>query len=107
MPSPLTALTVLAADPLSGVNPGSGAGDLPGTNIVNGLASGIGNWALIAAVVGVFVGGLLWAFGSYSQNYQQALNGRRGVLVSGVAALLVGAGPHIINFFFSQGGTAA
>ena len=43
------------------------------------------------------------AFGHYSQNYQQAYNGRRGVLVSALAALLIGGAPHIISFFLGQG----
>jgi hypothetical protein len=29
--------------------------------------------------------------------------GRRAVLVSGLAALLIGAAPDIVNFFFGQG----
>jgi MFS family permease len=60
-------------------------------------------WALIAAVVGVVVGAIMWAFGHYSQNFQQAYNGRRGVLVSGLAALLIGGAPHLIQFFQHQG----
>jgi hypothetical protein len=43
------------------------------------------------------------AFGHYSQNYQQAYNGRRGVMVSALAAVLIGGAPHIISFFLSQG----
>jgi len=43
------------------------------------------------------------AFGHFSHNYQQSVNGRKGVIVSGVAALLIGASSQIINFFFSQG----
>ncbi|MCU4186945.1 DUF6112 family protein [Acidiferrimicrobium sp. IK] len=76
---------------------------VPGTTFLDNLASGLGTWALIASVIGIFAGGVIWAFGSYSQNYQQAYNGRKGVLVSGVAALLIGAGPHLIGFFYSQG----
>ena len=43
------------------------------------------------------------AFGHYSQNYQQAYNGRKGVLVSGLAALLIGGAPYIIGFLLSKG----
>ena len=67
------------------------------------LADGIGGWALIAAMMGIVVGAVLWAFGHYSQNYQQAYNGRRGVMVSALAAVLIGGAPHIISFFLSQG----
>jgi MFS family permease len=80
------------------------AGDLPGTNVLQSLANGVGFWALVAALVGIVIGAVMWAFGHYSQNYQQAYNGRRGVMVSALAALLVGGASHIISFFVSQGG---
>lgn len=77
--------------------------DLPGAGTLGHLANGIGTFALLAAMVGVFVGAVVWAFGHYSQNYQQSLNGRRGVLVSGLAAILIGAAPVLINFFLGVG----
>jgi MFS family permease len=79
------------------------AGGLPGAQTLQRLADGIGGWALIAAMMGIVVGAVLWAFGHYSQNYQQAYNGRRGVLVSALAAVLIGGAPHIISFFLGQG----
>lgn len=93
---PLSALASVGLSP----NPN----DLPGSNVLTSLANGIGGWAVIAAVVGIVVGAIMWAFGHYSQNYQQAYNGRRGVMVSGLAALLIGAAPKVVNFFLSQGG---
>lgn len=80
--------------------------DLPGSNVLHTIADGIGAWALIAAMLGIVVGAVLWAFGHYSQNYQQAYNGRRGVLVSGLAAILIGAAPQVITFFMHQGQVA-
>ncbi len=85
------------------VNMTPSATSLPGSNILQRLADGVDSWALIAAMVGVVIGAVLWAFGHYSQNYQQAYNGRRGVLVSGLAALLIGAGPYLVGYFYSQG----
>ena len=79
------------------------ASGLPGTSTLQSLADGLGWWALIAALVGVVVGAILWAFGHYSQNYQQAYNGRRGVMVSALAALLIGGASHIVGFFLGQG----
>jgi MFS family permease len=76
---------------------------LPGAQTIQDLANGIAGWALIAAVLGLVVGSILWAFGHYSQNYQQAYNGRRGVIVSAVAGVLIGAAPHVIDFFFHSG----
>ena len=52
-----------------------------------------GAWALIAALVGLVIGAAAWALGVHSQNYQQSMVGRRAVLVSGLAALLIGAAP--------------
>ena len=76
---------------------------LPGESLLQHLAAGVGFWALIAAMVGIIAGAIMWAFGHYSQNYQQAYNGRRGVMVSALAAVLIGGAPHIISFFLSQG----
>ncbi|HXW81066.1 MAG TPA: DUF6112 family protein [Acidimicrobiales bacterium] len=84
------------------VNPAQ-SNDLPGDGTLSDLASGLGHWALLASIVGVIVGGVMWAFGHFSHNYQQSYNGRKGVIVSGVAALLIGAAQEIISFFFSQG----
>lgn len=78
-------------------------GDLPGGTTLQTLTNGIGGWALILSLVGLVVGAAAWALGSHSQNYQQSYIGRRTVLVSGLAALLIGAAPEIINFFFHTG----
>jgi MFS family permease len=83
------------------LNPDPGA--LPGTPLLQRLADGLDWWALLAAILGVVVGAIMWAFGHYSQNYQQAYNGRRGVMVSALAAVLIGGAPHIISFLVGQG----
>jgi MFS family permease len=88
---------------LAAVNLKPDVNQIPGSNILQEIANGIGGWALVAAMLGVVVGAVMWAFGHYSQNYQQAYNGRRGVLVSGLAALLIGGAPYIINFLVQQG----
>jgi MFS family permease len=88
---------------LAAVNLKPDVNQIPGSNVLQQLANGIGGWALVAAMVGVVVGAVMWAFGHYSQNYQQAYNGRRGVLVSGIAAVLIGGAPYIINFLVQQG----
>ncbi len=104
-PTQAPSTTVVRLPALGPIDPGSGQSTVvPGVKFLDSLASGLGTWALIASVIGIFAGGVIWAFGSYSQNYQQAYNGRKGVLVSGLAALLVGAGPYLVGFFYSQGG---
>ncbi len=77
--------------------------DLPGSGTLQQLVNGLAGWALILALVGMLVGAAIWALGSHAQNYQQAYAGRRAVLASGAAALLVGAAPAIVNFFFHAG----
>lgn len=77
--------------------------NLPGGDVLQHLTNGLGGWALILALVGLLIGAAAWALGAHAQNYHQAFNGRRTVLVSGLAALLVGAAPALINFFFHTG----
>ena len=76
---------------------------LPGGGTLQTLTNGLGAWALIAALAGLVIGAAAWALGVHAQNFQQSLIGRRAVLVSGLAALLIGAAPPIINFFFHTG----
>lgn len=54
-------------------------------------------------MVGLLIGAVTWALSSHSQNYQHSLTGRRAVLVSGLAALLIGAAPAIVTFFYNLG----
>ncbi len=76
---------------------------LPGGQTLQHLMNGLGAWALALSLVGLLIGAAAWALGSHGQNYQQTFVGRRAVLISGLAALLIGAGPAIVNFFFSTG----
>jgi|SRR5271163_4321457 len=78
---------------------------LPGGGTLQQLTNGLGGWALIAALIGLLIGAAAWALGSHSQNLQQSFVGRRTVLISGLAALIVGAAPTLINFFFHTGST--
>ncbi len=76
---------------------------LPGGQVLQQFMNGIGGWALALSLVGLLIGAAAWALGSHGQNYHQTFVGRRAVLISGLAALLIGAGPAIVNFFFSTG----
>ncbi len=93
-------------DLLAQVTMDPNGGKLPGTNVLQDLTNGIGAWALIAALIGMVVGAVAWAFGQHSQNYHQAYSGRKGVIISGAAALLIGAAPPVINFFYAAGQSA-
>lgn len=81
--------------------------NLPGGAELQKLTDGIGGWALVFALVGLVVGAAMWALGAHSQNYHQSVSGRRAVLVSGIAALLIGAAPTLVNFFFHAGQAAS
>jgi hypothetical protein len=76
---------------------------LPGGAALQTLVNGIGGWALIIALAGLVIGAAMWALGAHSQNYQQSFVGKRAVLVSGLAALIIGAAPVIVDFFFHTG----
>jgi len=76
---------------------------LPGGEVLQKLTNGLGGWALALSLIGLLIGAAAWALGAHSQNYQQSYSGRKAVLVSGFAALLIGAGPAIVNFFFATG----
>jgi len=98
----LTSLLAASGGSNIQLDPSQG-GDLPGEQTLETLASGVGHWALLAAIVGIIVGGVMWAFGHFTHNYQQSYSGRRGVIVSAVAALLIGGASQIISFFFTAG----
>ncbi len=75
------------------------AGGLPGSNVLQQLVNGAEAWALTIALLGAFIGAALWAVASHGHNHQYAARGRMAALISGAAALTVGAAPGLINFF--------
>ena len=79
---------------------------LPGSNVLQQLVDGAQAWALAVALLGTFIGAGLWAVASHSHNHHHAARGRMAALVSAAAALVVGAGPGLINFFEHLGTTA-
>ena len=82
-------------------------GQLPGGEVLQNLTNGVMGWALILSLVALVVSAVAWALGSNSNNYQYSVAGRRGVVIAGLAALLIGAAPAIINFFFDTGTTVS
>lgn len=79
------------------------ASGLPGSGTLQSLINGLAWWALLAALLGLVLGAATWALGAHSNNYQHAASGKRAVLVSAAAALLIGAAPAIVNFLFGAG----
>jgi hypothetical protein len=76
---------------------------LPGSQVLQGLLDGAQAWALAIALVGAFVGAGTWAVASHGHNAHYAARGRMAALISGASALVVGAGPGLINFFSALG----
>jgi hypothetical protein len=79
---------------------------LPGSNVLQQLVNGAEAWGRAIAHLGAFVGAGLWAVASHTHNHQYAARGRMAALISGASALIVGAGPGLINFFERLGSTA-
>jgi Mn2+/Fe2+ NRAMP family transporter len=79
---------------------------LPGSNVLQQLVDGAEAWALAIALLGAFVGAAIWAVASHTQNHHYAARGRMAALISGASALVVGAGPGLVNFFEHLGTTA-
>jgi hypothetical protein len=76
---------------------------LPGTSELRNLAQGLEWIGIAVALIGLLVGAAMWVVGSHSQNFHQSVAGRRAVVTSALAALLIGAGPALIRLFFEQG----
>ncbi len=93
---------VLAATGVGGKPDPNG---LPGSTALESLISGLAFWALLAALAGLLVSAAVWALSSHSGNHHHTSMGRRGTLISAVAAFLVGAAPAIIAFFENLGQT--
>jgi Mn2+/Fe2+ NRAMP family transporter len=81
-------------------------GGLPGSNVLQQLVNGAEAWALAIALLGAFVGAAMWAVASHSHNPHYASRGRMAALVSAASALVIGAGPGLVNFFQHLGTTA-
>lgn len=89
-----------AAEKVS-VNPDPGA--LPGTNALQKLVNGGVALALLACVAAFVLGAAQWGFGSRSQNYSQAADGKERMLKSLGGAFGIGAVAAVINFFYNAG----
>ena len=76
---------------------------LPGSAALQSIANGAAAWALVIALMGLLVGAAMWAIGAHSSNYQQTYTGKKTLIAAALAALVVGAAPALINFFFHLG----
>lgn len=76
---------------------------LPGSRVLQSLIDGLAFWALLACLAAMIIAAAIWAFASHSNNHHYAANGRRGLLTAALAALAIGAGPALVNFFAEAG----
>lgn len=76
---------------------------LPGQEKLQKILNGLYSWSLIIALGALVVAAMIWAVGAHSSNYSAAARGRTGVVGAALAALLIGAGPTIVNFFYALG----
>jgi hypothetical protein len=94
----LHALEVLGA---VSVNPNPDA--LPGGDSVQRLLNGLAAFGLMACVGAMLLGAAQWGFGSRSNNYSQADDGKTRMLKGVGGAFGIGAAAAVINFFFNAG----
>src|SRR6202042_3996399 len=95
-----------ALSALADVSATPNVGGLPGSNVLQQLVDGAEAWALAAALIGAFVGAALWAVASHGHNPHYAARGRMAAVISAASALVIGAGPALVNFFQHLGATA-
>lgn len=78
---------------------------LPGTAEAEKIVGALLKFGLIASVAGIAIAATSWVFGSHSANPHLANRGKNGVMVSCLAALLVGAANLLVTFFANAGST--
>lgn len=88
----------------SSINVGTDPSGLPGSAEVLSLLSGLRWLALAAALAGLLIGGIAWVVGSHSDNLRWTHRGRLGVIASLAGAVVMGAAPELVSFFYSAGG---
>ena len=79
---------------------------LPGTGTLVQLLGGLQMDAVLAAIAGIVIGAAVWALSSHSGQYQGVSRGRAAVLVSALAAVLIGFGPQAVQVLFHVGQAA-
>jgi uncharacterized protein DUF6112 len=89
----------LAYDP--GIEPREGG--LPGLAVLKHVVGSLNLYGIVIVVGALSVSACVWAWGHHSGGHQAEANGKKGVLVSAGAALLLGAANGVIAFFSTLG----
>lgn len=80
---------------------------LPGGRVLQRMLNGLTFVGLLGCAAAVVVGGATWWLASHGGNYNAATGGRRAVFAGVAGALLIGAGAHLVNFFYRLGTAVA
>jgi len=76
---------------------------LPGITQLQNIVGAVMTIGLVLAVLALIVSAVVWGFGSHSSNPHMASQGKIGVLVSCLAAVICGASVTLVNFFWNVG----
>ena len=78
---------------------------LPGISQLKTIVGAIMTVGLILSVLALIISAIIWGFGANSSNPHMASQGKLGVIISCVAAVICGASVTLINFFWNVGQT--
>lgn len=76
---------------------------LPGIAQLKTIVGAIMTIGLILSVLALIISAIVWGFGANSSNPHMASQGKLGVIISCVAAVICGASVTLINFFWTVG----
>lgn len=88
---------------LAGPTIGPNNNGLPGVAEAERIVGALLTFGVIAAVAGVALSAIVWAIGGHSVNPQMTHRGKTGVIVSLVAAVLIGGADTLVQFFTHAG----
>jgi hypothetical protein len=76
---------------------------LPGLGTSSDIVGALLTYGLIACVAAIVVSAIVWAVSHHNGNGRYSDGGKTGVLVSCVAAVLIGGADTLITFFSAAG----
>lgn len=89
----------------SGPLAGGDSVTIPGLARFKGIVSALVPFALVACVLAVIIGAIMWALGGFTNNPHRAASGKTTVLWSLVAAIVIGASGFAVGWAHDQGTT--
>ena len=95
----VTGAHLVAEDP--GVS--SNTTGIPGLEAFREIVGAMLTFGLVACVAAVVASAVVWGFAANGGNPHMAGRGKTGVIVSAVAALLIGGANAIVTFFSAAG----